>query len=103
MNESTQILIEERFRAILDEIEDGYYKVDVAGNLTFFNPALARILGRSENELIGMNNRQYMIPETASVGGYPFNIAPGLWRNVGADGYAPDAREAILMASRWDV
>lgn len=57
---------EERFRTILDNIEDGYYEVDVAGNLTFFNPALARILGRSENELIGMNNRQYMIPEMAS-------------------------------------
>jgi MerR family transcriptional regulator, light-induced transcriptional regulator len=32
------------------------------------------------------------------VGGYPFNIASDLWRNVGADGYAPDAQEAIRIA-----
>ena len=32
------------------------------------------------------------------VGGYPFNIAPDLWRSVGADGYAQDARQAISIA-----
>ena len=54
---------EERFRSILDNIEDGYYEVDTAGNLTFFNPALVRILGRPANELMGMNYRLYMTPE----------------------------------------
>ena len=34
------------------------------------------------------------------VGGYPFNIAPELWRSVGADGYAPNAQEAITVATR---
>jgi PAS domain S-box-containing protein len=54
---------EERFRSILDNIEDGYYEVDTAGNLTFFNPALVRMLGRPASELMGMNNRLYMTPE----------------------------------------
>jgi PAS domain-containing protein len=54
---------EERFRSILDNIEDGYYEVDTAGNLTFFNPALVRMLGRPAHELMGMNNRLYMTPE----------------------------------------
>ena len=36
----------------------------------------------------------------AIVGGYPFNIAPELWRSVGADGYAPDAQEALHVAAR---
>lgn len=34
------------------------------------------------------------------VGGYPFNVSPGLWRQVGADGYAADARQAIDEANR---
>ncbi|HOT93305.1 MAG TPA: cobalamin-dependent protein [Anaerolineae bacterium] len=34
------------------------------------------------------------------VGGYPFNIAPGLWQQIGADGYAPDAQQAIETAER---
>ncbi len=33
------------------------------------------------------------------VGGYPFNLSPGLWERVGADGYAPDAPSAIRTAS----
>jgi methanogenic corrinoid protein MtbC1 len=33
------------------------------------------------------------------VGGYPFNVAPDLWREVGADGYARDAQEAISVAN----
>lgn len=34
------------------------------------------------------------------VGGYPFNIAPDLWQRVGADGYAPDAQQAVEAAER---
>jgi len=32
------------------------------------------------------------------VGGLPFNIDQGLWKLVGADGYAPDANKAIQLA-----
>lgn len=32
------------------------------------------------------------------VGGRPFNLDSGLWRKVGADGYAPDARSAVACA-----
>ncbi|HTY90142.1 MAG TPA: cobalamin-dependent protein [Methanocella sp.] len=34
------------------------------------------------------------------VGGYPFNNSPGLWRHVGADGFAGDAREAVEIAKK---
>ena len=34
------------------------------------------------------------------VGGYPFNVAPDLWRTVGADGHARDAEEAVGLATR---
>ncbi|MCX6028488.1 MAG: PAS domain S-box protein [Chloroflexi bacterium] len=64
---------EERFRSILDNIEDGYYEVDTAGNFTFVNPALVRMLGRPANELLGMNNRLYMTPAGGKVVFQTFN------------------------------
>jgi PAS domain S-box-containing protein len=56
---------ERRYRNILTSIEDGYYEVDLAGNMIFFNDALCRITGYSPDELRGMNNREYSEPETA--------------------------------------
>ncbi|GAB6268026.1 MAG: hypothetical protein STSR0002_07670 [Smithella sp.] len=50
---------EEKYRNILENIEDGYYEVDLAGNFTFFNGSLCRIFGYSPEEMTGMNNRQY--------------------------------------------
>ena len=56
---------EARYRNILENMEEGYYEVDLAGNLTFFNNAFARMYGYPPEELMGINNRQYMTPETA--------------------------------------
>jgi PAS domain S-box-containing protein len=56
---------EERYRTILESIEDGYFEVDLAGNFTFFNPSLCRILGYPREEMPGMNNRVFMDAENA--------------------------------------
>jgi diguanylate cyclase (GGDEF)-like protein/PAS domain S-box-containing protein len=56
---------EERYRTILENIEDGYFEVDIKGSMTFCNPSTARIIGYTQEELIGMNNRQYMDGENA--------------------------------------
>ena len=50
---------EERYRAILENIQEGYFELDLAGNLTFFNDALCWLGGYSRDELMGMNYRQY--------------------------------------------
>jgi len=50
---------EERYRNILESIEDGYYEVDIEGSFNFFNDPMCRILGYSKDEMMGMNNRQY--------------------------------------------
>ena len=50
---------EERYRTILENIEEGYFEVDLAGNLTFFNDTLCRVSGYSREELMGMNYWQY--------------------------------------------
>ena len=52
--------VEEKCQAIINNIEDGYYEVDLDGNFTYFNDAMALITGYSRQELIGMNNRQIM-------------------------------------------
>ena len=56
---------EEKYRTILENIEDGYYEVDLAGNLTFFNDSVIRILGYSRDELMGVNNPMYTDPESS--------------------------------------
>jgi len=55
----------EKYRSILENMAEGYYEVDLAGNLTFFNNALAVMLGYTADELQGMNNRQSLDKETA--------------------------------------
>ncbi len=53
----------ESLQAVLAAIEEGYYEVDISGNLTFFNDSFRKIWGYSRNELQGMNNREYMDEE----------------------------------------
>lgn len=64
---------EAKFRAILENIQDGYYEVDKTGNFTFVNSSLSKMLGYSVDELIGMNNREYMSVETAKTVFQAFN------------------------------
>jgi PAS domain S-box-containing protein len=56
---------EQKYRTILEEMGDGYFETDLAGNLTFVNDALIRILGYSTEELIGMNFRALRPKEEA--------------------------------------
>lgn len=51
---------EEKYRAILQSIEEGYYEVDLRGNITFCSDFLCTIMGYSKEELLGTNNRRYM-------------------------------------------
>jgi PAS domain S-box-containing protein len=50
---------EEKYRTILHSIQEGYYEVDLDGNMTFFNTAMRRILGYDEDELRGLDYRSY--------------------------------------------
>jgi PAS domain S-box-containing protein len=51
---------EERFRSILDSIEEGYFEVDLAGNIVYFNNSFSQQLGYSRDELPGMSYRHYI-------------------------------------------
>ncbi|MEX1351422.1 MAG: PAS domain S-box protein [Desulfobacterales bacterium] len=56
---------QEKYRNILEGIEDGYFETDLSGNFTFYNDATSRILGWLKSELQGMNIRNYTSRETA--------------------------------------
>lgn len=56
---------ENKYRGILESMDECYYEVDLAGNLTFINRAGCDILGYSKAELIGLNNRDYTTEKTA--------------------------------------
>jgi diguanylate cyclase (GGDEF)-like protein/PAS domain S-box-containing protein len=54
---------EERYRNILDNMEEAYYEVDLKGDLTFFNATAVTNLGYSNDEMMGMNFRKYVDKE----------------------------------------
>jgi PAS domain S-box-containing protein len=56
---------EERYRNILENIEEGYDEVDLKGNITFFNKSFYKHLGYTKEELQGMNYRRYLVQENA--------------------------------------
>jgi PAS domain S-box-containing protein len=55
----------ERFRAILDQIEDGCCVVDLRGNYLFVNDAFCRLYGFDKAEILGSNFKQSSGPERA--------------------------------------
>jgi PAS domain S-box-containing protein len=54
---------EERYRTILEDIEDGYYEVDLSGNIIRFNDSMCNIMGYAKGELTGMNFRYFTSEE----------------------------------------
>ena len=56
---------QEKYRTILESIEEGCFETDIDGNLTFFSNPFLKILGYSRNELRGVNTDKYTSPDTA--------------------------------------
>ena len=57
-------LSEEKYRTLVNEVNDGFYVTDSAGVFTFTNPALARIFGFDSPEaLVGRKITDFVAPE----------------------------------------
>jgi diguanylate cyclase (GGDEF)-like protein/PAS domain S-box-containing protein len=56
---------EEKYRTILESIQEGYFEVDLNGNFTFCNDSMSRLTGHSKEKLLGMNHKQFTNEETA--------------------------------------
>ena len=62
-------LSEERYRAILERIEDGYFEIDLSrkGRYHYVNDAFCEIAGHSREELIGHSYTEFFDPETCQL------------------------------------
>jgi PAS domain S-box-containing protein len=57
---------EEKYRNILENVEEGYFETDLLAKIKFFNGPLCRILGYDGDELKGMSTERFTLPETAA-------------------------------------
>lgn len=93
---------EGRFLSLLDELDYGYYVVDFEGNITDCSEAACHILGRTREELIGMNNREFMSPVSARKAYQLFNevFRTGTPKRA-ADGviFRPDGAVRVVEAT----
>ena len=71
--EETIVESEKRCRIILEEIQDAYFEVDLAGNLTTVNDALCRLLGYPREALLGTNFRDHVAGDNAEAVYLAFN------------------------------
>jgi methanogenic corrinoid protein MtbC1 len=80
--------------SILRALEERQAEVlAVSATMTFHVSTVTDLVARVRGSEVGRGVR-------VLVGGYPFNLSPELWRNVGAHGYAADAQRAVALASR---
>jgi PAS domain S-box-containing protein len=96
---------EERYRTILEEMEDSYFEVDLGGHLTFVNNSVCRDLGYSREELIGMSYKAFTAAEDVDSvfrvfnevyqTGVPNKGSP--WRTVRKDGTHGFAETSISL------
>lgn len=80
--------------SLIDAVET--HKPDVlaiSATMTFNLGSVAELIERIKN-----NSATAYVK--ILVGGYPFTLTENLWRNMGADGFAPDAVSAIEIADQ---
>ncbi len=54
-----------KYRNVLNSMQEGYFEVDLAGRLCFYNDSVKQFLGRSEHELENLTFRDFMTAEEA--------------------------------------
>jgi len=56
----------EKYRNILETMEEGYYEYDISGNLQFCNDSFLGITGYDREEMIGVHYRKFTNPKDVS-------------------------------------
>jgi two-component system sensor histidine kinase/response regulator len=89
---------EEKYRTIIENIEDGYYEIDPGGRIVFFNDSFRKITGYTVEALQGLDCQQLLIPAEA-------NKVIGAFDQVNRTGRAMKDLGFILVrkdgARRW--
>lgn len=55
------------YRSILNNIQDGFFEINISGRLTFFNDAMCRASGFSKEELLGLHYNEYTSGKTTTL------------------------------------
>jgi len=93
---------EEKYRSIIENMDDGYYEVEVDGHITFCNDHLAEIFGYERDQMMGLNLRSFMEANTDEAAKKRY---AKIWRGEGSERLArytivrPDGRGKSLDAS----
>jgi PAS domain S-box-containing protein len=58
---------EEKYRTILESIEEGYYEVDFDSNFKFVNDSMSSILGYPKEAMVNVNYREFMDEKNAEI------------------------------------
>jgi len=74
--------------------------VERDADLLCISATLTPHLGKVEGLIAAVRSDAGCPAVKIMVGGYPFAVAPDLWRRLGADGCAPDAVTAVAAAER---
>ncbi|MFO8090003.1 MAG: GAF domain-containing protein, partial [Desulfatiglandaceae bacterium] len=91
MYSSTQKLSSERYKAFVEDIEEGVYEIDIDGYFLYFNDALCEIFGYPRSEIQFRNIRKFMDPKSAASAFASFDsiyrtgrgITDFVWKTVG--------------------
>jgi len=96
---------EERYRTILEQIEDAYFEVDLGGHLTFANSSVCRDLGYSREELLGTSYKDFVAEDDIESVFHVFNevYQTGVpnkgfpWKTIRKDGTRGYAETSISL------
>ena len=98
---------QEKYRAIIENMQEGYNEVDLKGNFTFLNESARKIIGYKREELLGMNYRQYADEENSRKVYHVYNrvyrtgesVKNFEWQIIRKDGERRDIEVSISLIS----
>lgn len=81
--------------ALLDTVKACHADIlAISASMTFHINAVRQLI-------LALRGSNIAPPPKILVGGYAFRLAPELWRDVGADGFAKDSLETIELLKKW--
>jgi len=101
---------EERYRTVLDEMEDSYFEVDLSGHITFANESTCRNLRLSREELMGASYKTFSAENSIEDVYKAFNksyrtgkpVKSFSWEIVRGDGSTGFAETTVLPLHNQD-
>ncbi|MFO7987174.1 MAG: PAS domain S-box protein [Desulfatiglandaceae bacterium] len=101
---------EAKYRTILENIEEGYYEVDLEGYFTFLNDAFCKTIGNVKDQLLGMDSRDSIIQEDRDKVSQTFNRVFRTrepekdvgWRILRPDGSQRDIEASVSLISNME-